>query len=65
MSQNSCLSHGLGAMTSCGSMHGVDMHDNSSGVRENSWCALEHKNSCSLHSARVHGGTKASSMSTR
>ena len=46
-------------------MHGVDMHDNSSGVHENSWGALGHKNSCSLNAAVVQGGTKALSMSTR
>ena len=28
VSQNSSLSHGLGAMNSCGSMHGLCMHDN-------------------------------------
>ena len=65
VSQNSCLSHGLGAMNSCGSVHGVVMHDNSSGVHVNSWCALGHKNSCNLHAAGVQGRTKALSKSTR
>ena len=46
-------------------MHGVDMHDNSLVVHENSWCALERRNSCSLHGAGVQGGTKAPSKSTR
>ena len=65
VSQNSCLSHGLGAMNSCGSIHGVVMHDNSSGVHVNSWGALGHKNSCNQHAAGVQGRTKASNMSTR
>ena len=65
VSQNSSLSHGLGAMNSCGFMHGVDMHDNSFVVHENSCSALEHKNSCSSHAAGVQEGTKAPSMSTR
>ena len=65
VSQNSCLSHGLGAMNSCWSMHGVDLHDISSGMHENSWGALGHRNSCYLHAAGVQGGTKASRMSTR
>ena len=65
MSQNSSLSHGSGAMNSCGSMHGLCMHDNSLVVHENSWCALGHKNSCSAHAAGVRGGTKAPSTSTR
>ena len=65
MSENSCHSHGLGAMNSYGSMHGVVMHDNSSGVYVNSWGALGHKNSCNLHAAEVRRGTKALSMSTR
>ena len=56
--------HGVGAMNSCGSMHGVVMHDNSS-VYVNSCGAQEHRNSCNLHAAGVLGGTKASSMSTR
>ena len=63
VSQNSSLSHGLGAMNSCGFMHGVDMHDNSFVVHENSWSALGHKNSCSSHAAGVQ--EEASSMSTR
>ena len=65
VSQNSSLSHGLGAMNSCGFMHGVDMHDNSFVVHEKSCSAVGHKNSCSSHAAGVQGGTKASSMSTR
>ena len=65
VSQNSSLSHGLGAMNSCGSMHGLCMHDNSFVLHENSWGALGHKNSCSLHAAGVRGGTKAPSTSTR
>ena len=65
VSQNSSLSHGLGAMNSCGSMHGLCMHDNSLVMHDNSWGALEHKNSCSLHAAGVRGGTKAPSTSTR
>ena len=60
-----CLSHSLCAMNSCGSMHGVVMHDNSSGVHVNSRGALGHRNSCNLHAAGVRGGTKAPSMSTR
>ena len=47
VSQNSSLSHGLGAMNSCGFMHGVDMHDNS--------FVLVHKNSCSSHAVGVQG----------
>ena len=65
VSQNSSLLHGSGAMNSCGFMHGVGMHDNSLVVHENSWGAQGHKNSCSSHAARVRGGTKAPSMSTR
>ena len=65
VSENSCQSHGLGAMNSGGSMHGAVMHDNSSGVHVNSWGALGHKNSCNLHAAGVHGRTKALSISTR
>ena len=65
VSQNSSLSHGLGAMNSCGSMHGLCMHVNSSVLHDNSWGALEHNNSCSLHAAGVRGGTKAPSTSTR
>ena len=42
VSQNSSLSHGLGAMNSCGSMHGLCMHDNSLVVHENLWGALGH-----------------------
>ena len=56
---------GVGGFNSCGSMHGVDMHDNSLVVHENSWSALGHKNSRSSHAVRVQGGTKAPSMSTR
>ena len=51
--ENSCGSHGVGAMNSCGSMHGVVMHDNSSGMHVNSWDASGHNNSCSSHAARV------------
>ena len=40
VSQNSSLSHGLGAMNSCGSMHGLCMHDNSLVMHDNSWGAL-------------------------
>ena len=65
VSQNSSLSHSLGAMNSCGSMHGLCMHDNSLVMHDNSWGALEHKNSCSSHAAGVRGGTKAPSTSTR
>ena len=65
VSENSCGSHGVGAMNSCGFMHGVGMHDNSLAVHENSWGALGHKNSCSSHAAGVQGGTKAPSVSTR
>ena len=58
--------HGMhGDMNSCGSVHGGVMHDNSSGVHVNSCGALGHKNSCHVHAAKVRGGTKASSMSTR
>ena len=56
--------HGVGAMNSCGSMHGVVMHDNSS-VHVNSCGALGHRNSCNLHAAGVLGGTKVLSTSTR
>ena len=52
MSNNSCGVHGVGAMNSCGSVHGVVMHDNSS-VHVNSCGALEHGNSCNLHAAGV------------
>ena len=52
-------------MNSCGSMHGVVMHDKSSGMHVNSWDALGHKNSCNLHAAGVQGRTKALSTSTR
>ena len=55
VSENLCGSHGVGAMNSCGSMHGVVMHDNSSGMHVNSWDALGHKNSCNLHAAGVQG----------
>ena len=65
VSQNSSLSHSLGAMNSCGFMHGLCMHDNSLVMHDNSWGALEHKNSCSAHAAGVRGGTKAPSTSTR
>ena len=65
VSQNSSLSHGSGAMNSCGSMHGLCMHDNSLILHENSWGALGHKNSCSAHAAGVRGGIKATSTSTR
>ena len=65
VSENSCGSHGLGAMNSCGSMHGVVIHDKSSGVHVTSWDALGHKKSCNLHAAGVQGGTKALSTSTR
>ena len=65
MSGNSCQSHGLGAMKSFGSMHGVVMHDNSFGVHVNSWDALGHRNSCNLHAAGVQGGTMALSASIR
>ena len=65
VSQNSSLSHGLGATNSCGFMHGLCMHDNSLVMHDNSWGALEHNNSCSLHAAGVRGGTKAPSTSTR
>ena len=47
--------HGVGAMNSCGSMHGVVMHDNSS-VHVNSCGALGHRNSCNLHAAMVRSG---------
>ena len=56
--------HGVGAMNSCGSMHGVVMHDNSS-VHVNSCAALQHTNSCNLRAAGVLGGTKVLSTSTR
>ena len=64
VSNNSCGVHGVGAMNSCGSMHGVVMHDDSS-VHVNSCGALEHRNSCNLHAAGVLGGTKVLSTSTR
>ena len=54
-----------GDMTSCGSVHGGVMHDNSSGVHVNSCGALGHKNSCHVHAAEVRRRTKALSMSTR
>ena len=47
-------------MNSCASMHGVVMHDNSSGVHVNSWSALGN-----LHAPGVQGRTKSLSMSTR
>ena len=65
VSNNSCGAHGVGGTNSCGSMHGVVMHDNSSGVHVNSCGALGHRNSCNLLAAGVRGGTKATSMSTR
>ena len=65
VSQNSSLLHGLGAMNSCGSIHGLCMHGNSLVVHGTSWGALGHKNSCSSHAAGVRGGTKAPSTSTR
>ena len=65
MSNNSCGAHGVGGTNSCGSMHGVVMHDNSFGMHVNSCGALRHRNSCNLHAARVRGRTKAPSMSTR
>ena len=40
VSENSCASHGVGGMNSCGSMHGVVMHENSFGVHANSLDAL-------------------------
>ena len=64
VSNNSCGVHGVGAMNSCGCMHDVVMHDNSS-VHVNSCGALEHRNSCHVHAAEVRRGTKAPSMSTR
>ena len=65
VAENSCGSHGVGAMNSCGSMHGVVMNDNSSGMHVNSWDALGHKNSCNLHAAGMQGRTTALSTSTR
>ena len=65
VSNNSCGAHGVGGTNSCGSMHGVVMHDNSSGLHVNSCGALGHKNSCHVHAAEVRRGTKALSMSTR
>ena len=47
--------HGMGGMNSCGSMHGVVMHDNSFEVHVNSWGALGHRNSCNSHAAGVQG----------
>ena len=40
-------------MNSCGSVHGVVMHDNSSGVHVTSRGAVEHRNSCNSHGADV------------
>ena len=37
--QSSCGAHGVGGMNSCGSMHGVVIHENSFGVHANS-CVL-------------------------
>ena len=65
VSNNSCGAHGVGGTNSCGSVHGVVMHDNSSGVHVNSCGALGHRNSCNLHAAGVLGGTKVLSASTR
>ena len=50
--------HGVGGTNSCGSMHGVVMHDNSSGVHVNSCGALGQRNSCNLHAAAVQGRTR-------
>ena len=47
---------------SCGFVHGVFMHDSSSGVHVNSCGAVEHRNSCHSHAAGVQGRTKTSSM---
>ena len=54
-----------GDMNSCGSVHGGDVHDNSSELHVNPCGALGHKNSCHVHAAEVRRGTKALSMSTR
>ena len=54
-----------GDVNSCGSVHGVGVHDNSSGMHGNSCGALGHKNSCHVHAAEVRRGTKALSTSTR
>ena len=64
VAESSCGSHGVGAMISCGSMHGVVMHDNSPGMHVNSGMRWG-TNSCNLHAAGVQGGTKALSTSTR
>ena len=55
----------MGGTNSCGSMHGVVMHDNSSGMHVNSCGTLGHRNSCNLHAAEVRGRTKAPGVSTR
>ena len=46
VSENSCRVRGVGAMNSCGSMHGAVMHDNSFEMHVNSRGATEHRNSC-------------------
>ena len=45
VSNNSCGAHGVGGMNSCGSMHGVAVHDNSLEVHANSRGALGHRHS--------------------
>ena len=52
-------------MNSCGSMHGVVMHDNSSGVHVNSRGAVGHRNACNSHADELREETKALSSSTR
>ena len=43
VSENSCRVHAVGAMNSCGSMHGAVMHDNSLGMHVNSRGAMDVK----------------------
>ena len=52
-------------MNSCGSVHGVVMHDNSFGVHLDSRGASGHRNSCNSHAAEIRGETKALSTGTR
>ena len=52
-------------MSSCGSMHGAVIHDDSFGVHVNSRGVVGHKNSCNSHAAEFREETKALSTSTR
>ena len=65
VSKNSCGAHGVVGMISCGSMHGVVMHDDSFDVHVNSRGAVGHRNSCNSHAAELRGRMKAWSTSTR